>query len=52
LVKPIERPAAVTRAFVRDMRAFLAIFDPIKRDEIAAREAASNADRGHRFAAR
>jgi hypothetical protein len=36
--KPIELPPAVGRAFVRDMRAFLAEKNPIKRDEIAARQ--------------
>ena len=36
--KPIELPPAVTRAFVKDMRAFFAITDPMKRDEIAMRQ--------------
>jgi hypothetical protein len=36
--KPIGQPPAVTRAFVKDMRAFLAEKDAIKRDEIAARQ--------------
>jgi hypothetical protein len=35
--KPIERPPAVARAFVKDMRTFLAEKNAIKRDEIAAR---------------
>ena len=35
--KPIELPPAVARAFVRDMRAFFADKDSIKRDEIAPR---------------
>jgi hypothetical protein len=36
--KPIELPPAVARAFVKDMRAFLAEENAIKRDEIAARQ--------------
>jgi hypothetical protein len=36
--KPIELPPAVTRAFVKDMRAFFAEKNAIKRDEIAARQ--------------
>ena len=36
--KPIELPAAVARAFAKDMRAFLAEENAIKRDEIAARQ--------------
>jgi hypothetical protein len=36
--KPIELPPAVARAFVKDMRAFLAETSPLKRDEIAARQ--------------
>ena len=36
--KPIELPPAIARAFVNDMRAFLAEENAIKRDEIAARQ--------------
>jgi hypothetical protein len=36
--KPTELPPAVARAFVKDMRAFLAERNAIKRDEIAARQ--------------
>jgi hypothetical protein len=36
--KPIELPPAVARAFVKDMRVFLAEKNAIKRDEIAARQ--------------
>ena len=36
--KPIELPPAVARAFVKDMRAFLAEENAIKRDEIASRQ--------------
>jgi hypothetical protein len=36
--KPIELPPGVARAFVEDMRAFLAESDLVKRDEIAARQ--------------
>jgi hypothetical protein len=36
--KPIELPPAVARAFVKDMRAFFAEPNAIKRDEIAARQ--------------
>jgi hypothetical protein len=36
--KPIELPPAVARAFVKDMRAFFAEKNAIKRDEIAARQ--------------
>jgi hypothetical protein len=36
--KPIELPPTVARNFVRDMRAFFAEPNPIKRDEIAARQ--------------
>jgi hypothetical protein len=36
--KPMELPPAVARAFVKDMRAFLAEENAIKRDEIAARQ--------------
>jgi hypothetical protein len=36
--KPIELPPAVAKAFVKDMRAFLAEENAIKRDEIAARQ--------------
>jgi hypothetical protein len=36
--KLIELPAAVARAFVKNMRAFLAEKNAIKRDEIAARQ--------------
>jgi hypothetical protein len=35
---PIELPPAVARAFVRDMRTFLAEKNALKRDEIAARQ--------------
>jgi hypothetical protein len=35
--KPIELPPVVARAFVKNMRAFLAEENTIKRDEIAAR---------------
>jgi hypothetical protein len=35
--KELEAPAAVARAFVKDMRAFFDEPNPIKRDEIAAR---------------
>jgi hypothetical protein len=36
--KPIELPPAVARAFVKHMHAFLGEKNPIKRDEIAARQ--------------
>jgi hypothetical protein len=36
--KPIDQPPEVARAFVRDMRAFHAEKDAIKRDEIASRQ--------------
>ena len=36
--KPNELPPAVARAFVKDMRAFLAEKNAIKRDVIAARQ--------------
>jgi len=36
--KPLELPPAVARAFVKDMRAFFAETNPIKRDEIAVRQ--------------
>jgi hypothetical protein len=36
--KPIELPPAVAKAFVKDMRAFFAEENAIKRDEIAARQ--------------
>jgi hypothetical protein len=36
--KPTELQPAVARAFVKDMRAFLAERNAIKRDEIAARQ--------------
>ena len=36
--KPIDLPPAVARNFVKDMLAFLAEKDSIKRDEIAARQ--------------
>ena len=36
--KPIELPRAIARAFLRDMRAFYAEKNPIKRDEIAGRQ--------------
>ena len=35
--KPIELPPEVARAFVRDMRAFHAAKDSLKKDEIAAK---------------
>jgi hypothetical protein len=37
--KQLEVPPAVARAFVRDMRLFLAEKNPIKADEIAGRQA-------------
>ncbi len=36
--KPIELPPAVARAFVRDMNAYFAETNLIKRDEIAIRQ--------------
>ena len=36
--RPIQLPAAVARSFVKDMRAFFAEPNPIKQDEIAARQ--------------
>jgi hypothetical protein len=36
--KPIELPANVARAFVRDMNAYFAETNLIKRDEIAIRQ--------------
>jgi hypothetical protein len=36
--KPLELPPVVARGFVKDMRAFLAEKNAIKRDEIAARQ--------------
>jgi hypothetical protein len=36
--KPIELPPAVARDFVRDMKAFFAEPNAIKRDEIAIRQ--------------
>jgi hypothetical protein len=36
--KEFELPPTVARNFVRDMRAFFAESNPIKRDEIAARQ--------------
>jgi hypothetical protein len=36
--KEIELPPTVARAFVKDMKAFFAENDAIKRDEIAARQ--------------
>jgi hypothetical protein len=36
--KPIELPPALARAFVEDMRLFFAEENPIKRDELAARQ--------------
>jgi hypothetical protein len=49
--KPIELPPAIARAFVNDMRAFLAEKNAIKRDEIAARqrERDVSADEGSRL---
>jgi hypothetical protein len=37
--KPIELPPKVACRFIADMRAFFAVKDGIKRDEIAARQA-------------
>ncbi len=37
--KPIELPPEVACRFIADMRAFFAVKDGIKRDEIAARQA-------------
>ena len=37
--KPIELPPEVARSFIKDMRAYFAEKDAIKRDEIAARQA-------------
>jgi hypothetical protein len=36
--KPLELRPSVARAFVKDMRAFFVEENPIKRDEIAARQ--------------
>jgi len=36
--KPIELPPRVAKAFVNDMRAFLATPNTLKQDEIAARQ--------------
>jgi hypothetical protein len=36
--KPLELPPAVARAFVKDMKAFFAEENDLKRDEIAARQ--------------
>ena len=36
--KPMELPPGLARAFVKDMRAFLAEKNAIKRDEIASRQ--------------
>jgi hypothetical protein len=36
--KPIELPPAVARAFIRDMNAYFAETNLIKRDEIAIRQ--------------
>jgi hypothetical protein len=36
--KPLDLPMQVAKAFVKDMRAFHAEPDAIKRDEIAARQ--------------
>jgi hypothetical protein len=36
--KPIELPPRVTKAFVKDMRAFFAAPNALKQDEIAARQ--------------
>jgi hypothetical protein len=38
LRKPIELPPEVARSFVKDMRAYFAEKDAIKRDEIAGRQ--------------
>ena len=37
--KPIEIPPAAARSFVKDMRAYHATNNSIKKDEIAARQA-------------
>jgi len=37
-IDPIELPPAVARAFIKDMRAYHAEPNAIKRDEIAARQ--------------
>ena len=37
--KPVELPPEVARSFAKDMRAYRATKDSIKRDEIAARQA-------------
>ena len=45
--RPLDLPPDVARAFVKDMRAFFAENNAIKRDEIAARQlSALNAYRG------
>jgi hypothetical protein len=36
--KPVEIPSAAAKAFMKDMRAFLAEPNAIERDEIAARQ--------------
>ena len=36
--KPLELPPSVGRSFMADLRAFYAEDNPIKRDEIAARQ--------------
>jgi hypothetical protein len=36
--KPIQLPPEIARAFIRDLKAFFAEENPIKRDEIAARQ--------------
>jgi hypothetical protein len=37
-LKPLDLPPAVARAFVKNMRAYFAEKNPIKRDAIAARQ--------------
>ena len=36
--KPLDLPPAAARAFVKDMRAYFAEEDAVKRDDIAARQ--------------
>jgi hypothetical protein len=38
VLKPLELPPAVARAFVEDMRAYFSEENPIKRDGIAVRQ--------------
>jgi hypothetical protein len=37
-MKPLHLPAPVAESFMRDMKAYFAEQNPIKRDEIAARQ--------------